>query len=107
MPFDIRPIAAQFDIRGDYISAKPYGSGHINDTFSAMYNQGGCRVRYIIQRVNHAVFKDPAALLKNVSRVCQHLRNKLRAAGIRDASRRALTLIPTFDGAEWFVDAER
>ncbi|MDR3229529.1 MAG: aminoglycoside phosphotransferase family protein [Puniceicoccales bacterium] len=104
MSFDLRAIATNFDILGDYISAKPYGSGHINDTFSAMYNQGGARVRYIVQRVNHVVFKNPVALLQNVSRVCRHLRGKLRAAGVRDASRRALTLVPTYSGEEWFRD---
>ena len=106
MPFDIRAIAANFDILGDYVSAKPYGSGHINDTFAAMYNQGGGRMRYILQRVNTSIFKNPDGLLQNVSRICHHLRTKLKTKGLRDASRRALTLIPTISGEEWHKDAE-
>jgi hypothetical protein len=99
---DIRAIAAQFQIRGEFLGAEPYGSGHINDTYCAIINQAGAPVRYIFQRINHAVFKNPLALMENVSRVTAHLGAKW--AGRSDQSRRALTLIPTHDGAPVFRD---
>jgi aminoglycoside phosphotransferase (APT) family kinase protein len=99
---DIRSISNRFAILGDYLDAAPYGTGHINDTYCATYNQGGTLVRYIHQRINHAIFKDPAALMENIGRVTEHLRRKL--AGQPDASRRALTLIPTRDGRMFFQD---
>jgi hypothetical protein len=104
MPFDIRSIAGRFDVRGDFISAEPHGGGHINDTFAAIFDQAGTRVRYVIQRVNHAIFKNTASLMENVARICRHSRERLRATGAADASRRTLTLVPTLDGADWFVD---
>ena len=36
----------------------PYGNGHINDTYVA---EGGSR--YILQRINTKIFKDPARLM--------------------------------------------
>jgi aminoglycoside phosphotransferase (APT) family kinase protein len=105
--YNLREVAAQFDIRGDFVYAEPYGSGHINDTFCAVYDQGACRVRYIIQRVNHNIFKNTAGLMENVARICRHSLAKLQKEGARDASRRTLTLIPTVEGGDWYVDSDK
>lgn len=106
MKHNVRAIAAQFDIYGDFVEAMPYGSGHINDTYCAIFDQGATRVRYIIQRINHNIFKNPVGLMENVARVCAHSQAKLREANAPDATRRALTLIPTRDGKDWLIDAE-
>jgi aminoglycoside phosphotransferase (APT) family kinase protein len=47
------------------------------------------RTRYVLQRINHHVFKDVPALMDNVRRVTQHVRAK---------QPRALALVPTHDG---------
>lgn len=104
--YNVPAIAAQFAIYGDFVDAFPYGSGHINDTFCAVFDQGACRVRYIIQRVNSYIFKNPEGLMENVARICRHSFDKLKANNAPDASRRTLTLIPTKSGKDWFVDAE-
>lgn len=96
----------QFELLGDLVSVEPYGSGHINDTYAATVDQSGRRVRYILQRVNHEIFKNPAGLMANVSRVCSHIRSKLIASGVPDASRRALTLVPTQQGESFYTDSE-
>jgi len=100
---DLRALAAQFQIAGEFLSAAPYGSGHINDTYCVVFNQGGSRVRYIFQRINHTIFKNPVALMENVQRVTAHLARKI--AGEADASRRVLTLISARDGKAFFQDA--
>ena len=97
-------VARQFQLPGDFLGAESYGSGHINDTYCARFNQGGAPVRYILQRINHNIFKNPAALMENVQRVTAHLGNKCN--GLSDPSRRVLTLIPTHDGASYYRDAE-
>src|SRR5215471_4756926 len=63
MPFDLRAVARQFQLYGDFVSAEPYGSGHINDTFCVVLDQAGTRVRYILQRLNPNVFQDPVGLM--------------------------------------------
>ena len=102
----LRDISTAFALRGDFVSAAPYGSGHINDTYCTVFNQGGSRVRYLVQRLNARIFQNPAGLMDNVSRICAHAQQRLRAEGVPDASRRALTLIPTRDGLDFHTDDE-
>ena len=94
----------QFRIGGEFLSAAPYGSGHINDTYCAVFHQAGAQARYILQRINRNVFKNPLALMQNIQRVTSHLAARL--AGEPDCGRRVLTLIPAYDGQAWYVDEE-
>ncbi|HHY86693.1 MAG TPA: aminoglycoside phosphotransferase family protein [Verrucomicrobia bacterium] len=95
----IATIARQFAIDGEFRSAAPRGSGHINDTWLVTFAQSATEKRYILQRINRSVFKDPAAVMENIRRVTSHLREKL--AGHPDRERRVLTLVPTRDGGWW------
>lgn len=103
---DLRKIAALFDMRADFVDARPFGSGHINDTYCAWYDQAGLRVRYIHQRVNHHVFKNPVAVMENVARVTHHALERLLAEGNPEARRRTLTCIPARDGKAYAFDDE-
>lgn len=103
---DIRAISSRFFIHGDFVEAGIYGSGHINDTYRATFDQGAARVHYLLQRINHNVFRNPNGLMENVARICRHTRNKLRESGVPDATRRALTLIPTRKGEDWLNDEQ-
>lgn len=96
-------MAGHFQIHGDFVRAEPYGAGHINDTYCAVFDQGGTPVRYILQRVNHQVFKNPGALMENVERVLAHLRRK--SPDEPGKSRRFLTLVPTHDGRSFYQEA--
>lgn len=96
--------ALQFRIDGELTSVTPYGSGHINDTFCAVFQQGGVAARFILQRINTHIFKDPGALMENIQRVTEHL--ALRMADVGDRSRRVLTLIEERGGRAWHVDGE-
>jgi hypothetical protein len=102
---DLRAISALFDMRADFIDAHPFGSGHINDTYCATYDQAGLRVRFIHQRVNHHVFKNPVQLMENVSRVTRHVLARLMADGNPQARRHTLTCIPALDGKPYALDA--
>ncbi len=103
---DLAAVARHFQIWGDFVAAEPYGSGHINDTYASTFDQGGTRVRYIHQRINHLIFTQPDRVMANIERVLAHLHGKLQAAGAPDRHRRALTLIPTRDGRGCHRDAE-
>jgi aminoglycoside phosphotransferase (APT) family kinase protein len=103
---DLRAIARQFGIFGDFVEAAPYGTGHINDTYAGVFNQSGRTMRYIFQRINHHVFRNPSAVMENINRVTAHLRQKLEESQADQISRRVLTLVPTHDGRQWDMDAE-
>jgi hypothetical protein len=94
----IEDISRQFQIYGEILHAEPCKIGHINETFAATYAQAGTRVRYIHQKINQNVFKDPESLMNNLTRVTTHIRNKLSRRGERDVTRKALILVPARDG---------
>jgi hypothetical protein len=105
-PHDIPNLGKNFQIAGEFLSAEPYGSGHINDTYAAVYNQGGTNVRYVHQRINHSIFKDPASLMENIQRTTAHIRKKLEADGSKEITRETLTVIPAKDGHAYYKDPD-
>jgi len=99
----LQEISKQFQIYGEILHAETLKIGHINETYSATYDQGGMRVRYIHQKINRGVFKKPIAVMKNVMRVTTHIRRRLEAANARDITRRSLIIIPARDGQCYHV----
>lgn len=97
MQKDLESIAGCFRMKGMLVSIDPYGSGHINDTHVVTRDWHGERVRYVLQRINHRVFKDPVGLMDNISRVTSHMRTVLQNEGAPDAERRCLSLVRTWD----------
>lgn len=103
---DLAAVARHFTIDGTFLKAAPYGNGHINDTYLAEYDRGGRRVRFIHQRINGRIFKDPPAIMDNIARVTARVRACLAAEGAGDLDRRTLTLVPALDGASFWRDPE-
>lgn len=103
---EVKRIACHFAILGDFLGAMPYGNGHINDTFAAVFDQGGTEVRYILQRLNDHIFQEPIRLMENVAHVTNHIRAKLEATGLQDTTRHVMTLVKTLEGADYHVDGE-
>lgn len=102
----LQEISKQFQIYGEILHAETLKIGHINETYSATYDQGGMRVRYIHQKINRGVFKKPVAVMKNVMRVTTHIRRRLEAVNARDITRRSLVIIPARDGQCYHVGKE-
>lgn len=101
----MKHIIRQFQILGDYISSERYGSGHINETYKVTVNMSGQPVLYLLQRINHNVFKNPAGVQDNILRVTRHVASKLDINDT-DASRKTLTLVPTLDNRPVYQDPD-
>lgn len=95
-------IVGNFKFDGKFIEANSYGFGHINDTNAAYFKKGDGKVhRYILQRINHNVFKDPVKLMQNIDGVTKHLRKKIiESQG--DPERETLNIIPAIDGKSYY-----
>jgi Phosphotransferase enzyme family len=102
----LQEISKKFQIYGEILHAETLKIGHINETYSATYSQGGTRVRYIHQKINKNVFKNPAAVMDNVMRVTSHIRKKLETQNVREHTRRSLIVIPTRDGKSCFLNGD-
>jgi aminoglycoside phosphotransferase (APT) family kinase protein len=102
----LQDISRQFQIYGEILHAETFKIGHINETYSATYDQGGTRVRYIHQKINRNVFKNPPAVMENVMRVTTHLRRRLELEDARDITRRSLVVIPTRNGKSYYRNGD-
>lgn len=86
------PVEA-FALKGEAVSCELYGNGHINETFLVKTDAG---YDYILQRINHQIFRDVPALMKNIVDVTAHLRRK------EPDPRRVLTIVPTLGGGSFY-----
>ncbi len=86
---NLKAICAEFDVD---VEIEPYGNGHINDTYICEYTP-----RYILQRLNTNVFKNPEAVMENILNVTRHLAEKIRACG-GNPQRETLNVVMTRDG---------
>jgi hypothetical protein len=91
----LEQVGKEFRLLGRFVHAARFGSGHINNTYLVTYDQGGARVRYIHQRINREIFRDPVALMSNVLRVTERQREAL--GDHEESVRKALTVVETRD----------
>ncbi len=103
----VKRVINAFDTKHEFIEALPYGSGHINETFIATYqpDDGSGRKRYIFQRINTDVFKDPYALMDNIVGVTTYLKEYIKKQG-GDPERETLNVVKTKDGNNFYEDDE-
>lgn len=96
-------IVARFDIRGEVSAVEPVGNGWINDTYR-IRTASDTTPDYILQRINHYVFRDVELMQRNIERITSHIRAKLIAAGEKEIDRKVLRLVPTREGALYWFD---
>ncbi|MDO3627529.1 phosphotransferase enzyme family protein [Mucilaginibacter sp. BT774] len=100
---NIAAILAQFKCKADERSVRAYGSGHINDTYF-LKGRDRAHTDYLLQRINHNVFRDVEKLSENTCFVINHLKNKVKNNGKGDAEKEVVTLVPTTGGKYFFKD---
>ncbi|MCK5135945.1 MAG: aminoglycoside phosphotransferase family protein [Bacteroidales bacterium] len=98
-------ITKQFATAGSIGKIQPHGGGHINDSYHLVNNQEN-ESDYLLQKINHYVFKDVDLLMNNISMVTYHITDHLKKDNQKDLNRRSLTIVPTTDGALYFKDPD-
>lgn len=98
----VQAAAAQFDFGSPITDIARYGSGHINDTFKV---ETAGKPRFILQRINHNVFKKPREVQENILGVTSFLKEKILATG-GDPMRETLNLVCATDGKPYWVDSQ-
>lgn len=98
--YNFQGIMARFKVEGDLLDIKPFGTGHINDTF--LVKTTGNVPGYLLQKINGYVFKDIDGLMNNMVTVTDHLKKKIAKTG--DPTREVLTLIACNNGKYYFTD---
>lgn len=103
---DLQEIVKQFKFTGSFLKAEPCGNGHINSSYAVYFDTGeGNTVRYVLQKINVAVFKRPEELMENIENITTHIRKKV-IADDGDPQRETLTIIQTIGGKSFYKSEE-
>ena len=98
----LKNVVSQFTGSDQNVAVEPLGKGHINDSYKVIADDKP----YVLQRVNHYIFKNVPELQNNILRVTDHIREKLQKQGVTDLHRRVLSLVPTQNGDLYYKDDE-
>ncbi len=90
----IEKAAFAFQTDGTPVECKAFGNGHINNTF-CITTDSGCK--YVLQRINKYVFKNPIRVMANTSSVTNYLRERV------DDPRMVLHFLPNKDGKRYYA----
>ena len=93
----LNDIVAKFEITGKVTDVKPMGEGLINDTFK-VFVDGSDKPKYVLQRINNAIFQDVDMLMDNINKVTDHIRKK---------GKNTLQFLKTNEGKSYYFDGEK
>ncbi len=96
-------IVSHFKLEGTVQEIKPLGTGLINDTYKVS-TVGADAPDYVLQRINHAIFRDVEMLQANIGAVTRHIRRKLELRGEADIDRKVLHFLPSDGGKTYWYD---
>ncbi len=72
--FSCDEVIRSFSISTKIESITPTGEGHINDTF--LVKTEDLSQTFILQKINHKIFRDVEGLMENIARVTSHINRK-------------------------------
>jgi hypothetical protein len=101
--YPLESIIGQFAIQGTVGTVISHGTGHIHDTFH-IKNADPLYPDYLLQRINHQVFRNIPALTENIQLVTSHLRHKLSTLPGANLDKEVLTLVPAKSGLGYHQD---
>jgi len=102
---NIRELVDAFGLDGEITDVKRINDGHINNTFRVDISKDGKTSGYLVQELNTSVFKEPVALMNNLTGVTSHLRKQVIKRG-GDPERECLYAFPARDGKPYHIDGE-
>ncbi len=104
---DMREIVSHFDIPGQYAGYEEIHSGIINRTYLVRLQDSKRQQnwRYIFQRINTRVFRDPYRVMDNIIHVTEHIKRHLLEAN-GSYARRVLSFAHAKDGKAYFENPD-
>lgn len=101
---DIALICENFNLEGVFYGYELLKSGNVNQTFLVYFDDFGKINKYVLQRINSYVFKDPAVVMKNVVSVTNHIRRKVSSL---KGKRLTLEFLPCKNGLSYYIDENK
>ena len=93
----VTKVIEEYELEGKLIHIKSVNSGNINKTYVAYFEkEDGTIVKYLIQKINTAVFTNPYELMKNMEGVTAYLKEQMTLQ--EDDKHQVSEVIKTKDG---------
>ena len=90
-------IIKKFQLNEEIVDIKPFGNGHINDTFLVITKNG----EYVLQNLNTYVFPDYEGVARNTDLVTKHINAQIMQEE-GHLTKEALSFIPCKDGKTYY-----
>ena len=97
----LKSIISQFKIEAQFKSYQELNSGHINDTFLIITTE---KSKYVLQKINRAVFPNSKELIQNKVYVSTHLQHKLKGLTLAEIQQKVLCFVETKDNTFFYKD---
>lgn len=95
----IRQILSKFFPSNSIEEYASFGAGNINDSYRVRICQNGSEELYLLQRLNHQVFKEPHKVMANIELVSRHLSRETDSSYL-------LKPVPDRQGANLYQDTD-
>lgn len=95
----LKYVFGQFEHNAQFESYKELASGHINDTYLIKTKE---KPYFVLQRINHGVFKDVPGLIENKVLISKHIKEKLKHLSPKKQNRRILRFYMTTSGESYY-----
>lgn len=104
---DLFNIICQFKVDGKCVGISRFGSGLVHESFETVCKRGNVYRRYLLQKINSYVFRDPVRVMENIDLVLKHLAKKIaQERDPEEGGRASLKLIPSSDNKSYYMDHE-
>lgn len=92
----LKEIIKEFRFEGKLEKITENQQGNINSTYILEFDEGGIKKKYLFQKINANVFKEPYLVMKNIELVTNHISKKLKQ--LENCAYQSFEYIPTNSG---------
>ena len=97
-------VLSNFHLSAEAIDIRSFGEGHIHETYLVVTKDHS--PDYILQEINHNIFKDIPGMMKDIEAATKHLRLKLSGMPGHDPGRESLALVYSNNGNSFYKDED-
>lgn len=100
----VREICSLFRVGGKYLGCKGINTGNINCTYEVRFKEDGEEKKYVVQRINKNVFKNPERVMDNIIRVTHYIRMNVIEKGLSTKKFVLRAFLAKEDGKPFVID---
>lgn len=97
----LKTIINNFNFKGTLEKIEENNQGNINKTYILTYKDNNKTKKYLLQKINDNVFKNPNLVMKNIELVTNHIKKKLKDNN--DNIHQTLNIIKTFSNENLYI----